>query len=113
MRTIDYIYFSEDVWSQSRVDVMKVFESLNMAYYNIEDPHAGSQVDTYWPTNISEMKMMIETRPRYPSSKLTLTIANLTKGTIIRFVDINLNSNVKFDVDLFLEDSQRNFLNSF
>ena len=90
---------------------MKVFESLNMAYYNIEDPHAGSQVDTYWPTNISEMRMMIETRPI--QNKLTLTIANLTEGTIIRFVNINVNIDVEFDVDLFLEDSQRNFLNSF
>ena len=83
-----------------------------MAYHNT-DQNEGSRFDNYLPSNMTEMKMIIETRPRYPSNKLTLTIANLTKGTIIRFVDINLNSNVKFDVDLFLEDSQRNFLNSF
>ena len=92
---------------------MKVFDSLEVSYYNTEDDNGGSIVDNYTPTNMTEMKMMIETRPRYPSNKLTFTIANLTRGKITRNIALYFNSFVIFDVDLFLEDSQRNFLNSF
>ena len=56
--------------------------------------------------------MMIQTRPSYPSNKLTFTIANLTKNKAIRFFDINLELNEQFDVDVILEDPNRNFLNS-
>ena len=93
--------------------MMKVFHSFDMSYYNTADRNARSQTDTYLSINMTEMKMMIETRPRYPSNKLTFTIANLAKGTTIRYIDIEIDPNVTFDVDLFLEDSRRNFLNSF
>ena len=89
---------------------MEVFEYLEMVYYDTEHQNV---FDTYWPTNMTEMKMMIETRPRYPSNKLTFTIADIAKGTTIRYIDIEIYSNATFDVDLFLEDSRRNFLNSF
>ena len=92
---------------------MKVFEGLEISYYNSEDQNGGSIVDSYTPTNMTEMKMMIETRPRYPSNKLTFTIANLTKGKIIRYFCLYFNSNATFDVDVSLEDSNRNLLNSF
>ena len=92
---------------------MKIFKSLEMAYYNIGDLNAGSQFDVYLPSNMTEMKMMIETRPRYPSNKLTFTIANITKETTIRYINMDFNSNATIDVDIFLEDSTRNFLNSF
>ena len=88
--------------------MMKRFKYLEMAYYK----PPSFEYYSYWPANMTEMKMMIETRPRYPSNQLTFTIANITKGTI-RFVNIFLSSDAKFDVDLFLEDSKRNFLNSF
>ena len=93
---------------------MKVFVSFDMAYYNTSDQNAKSQTDTYFATNMSEMKMMIKTRPRYPSNKLTFTIANLAKGKTIRIININfeIDSNAKFDVDLFFEDSKRNLLNT-
>ena len=91
---------------------MKVFKSLDLFYYNTSDQNAGKQYDTYLPTNMTEMKMMIETRPRYPSNKLTFTIADIVKGTTIRYININFNSNAKFDLGVFLEDSKRNFLNS-
>ena len=89
---------------------MEVFDFLNIIYHNTTDQNLGSKepiLDTYWSTNMTEKKMMIETRPRYPSNKLTFTIANITKGTNIRFLDIILNLNAKFDVDLLLEDSKR------
>ena len=92
---------------------MEVFKYLEMAYYNIEDQNARSQFDTYNTTDMEETKMMIETRPRYPSNKLTFTIATIAKGRTMRYLNINFNSNANFDVDAFLEDSKRNFLNSF
>ena len=92
---------------------MKVFDSLEVSYYNTEDDNGGSIVDNYTPTNMTEMKMMIETRPRYPSNKLTFTIANLTRGKIIRYVDLIFNSITIFNVDVSLEDSKRHYLNSF
>ena len=89
---------------------MKVFKSLDLFYYNTSDQNAGKQFDTYLPRNMTEMKMMIETRPRYPSNKLTFTIANIAKGKTIPFINIALNLNAKFDadVDAILEDSKRN-----
>ena len=92
---------------------MEVFEDLYISYYNTEDENGESLYDYYSPTNMTEMKMMIGTRPRYPSNKLTFTIANLTRGKIIRYVDLIFNSNTIFDVDVSLEDSKRNYLNSF
>ena len=70
--------------------------------------------DFYGPTKMSEMQMMIDTRPtRYPSNKRTFTIADITKNKQIRTLDIYLNLSAKFDVNVLLEDSKRNFLNSF
>ena len=57
--------------------------------------------------------MIIETRPSYPANKLTFSIANITKNKAIRFFDINLNLNGQFDVDVTLEDPNRNLSNSF
>ena len=62
-------------------------------------------------TNMTEM--IIKTRSSYPSDKITFTIADLTKNKAIRFFMIGMNLNGLFDVDLVLEDSQRNFLSSF
>ena len=92
---------------------MKVFESFDMAYYNTTDQNAIEQLYSHWPANMTKMKLMIETRPRYPSNKLTFNIADIAKGTTISFININIDSNATFDVDLFFEDSKRNFLNSF
>ena len=91
---------------------MEVFESLEVAYYKI-DADQNHEIEIILSSHMEEMEMIIDTRPRYPSNKLTFTVANITKGTNIHFIDINLNSSVKFDVDVLLEDSKRNFLNSF
>ena len=91
---------------------MKVFKSLEMAYYINADQNAGIQFDSFWPTNMTEM--MIETRPRYPSNKLTFTIANnLVKGTTFQFFNIYLSSYGESNIDIFMEDSKRKFMNSF
>ena len=59
------------------------------------------------------MEMMVDTRLTYPSSKLTFSIANITKHKVIRFIDIQLILNGKIVVDTVLEDSKRNFMNLF
>ena len=90
---------------------MNVFESLELSYDNITDQKRGFY--SFLPTNMVEMKMMIKTRPRYPTNKLTFSIANQAKGKHIHFVKIKLDSDADFHVAVSLEDSKRNFLNSF
>ena len=87
------------------MDVLEVFESADLKY-----DYDNINISF---TNMTEMKMMIETRPRYPSDKYTFTIADITKNKHIRWCDIGLNLKRRFDVDVVLEDSQRNFLSSF
>ena len=82
---------------------------MDLSYFNITYEITESQNDYFWLTDM----VTITTRPTYPSSKLTFTIANETKNKDIRFFTIGLTSNKQFDVDLVLEDSKRNFLNSF
>ena len=96
------------------MDVLKVFHSVENMYFNVTDGISKNQIDFYDVKTMREMNMIIETRPRYPSTKLTFTIANITKGKTIRWFNINsLNLNGRFDIDLVLEDSQRNLLSSF
>ena len=45
----------------------------------------------------------------YPSDKLSLNIANLTKSKVMRWFNMEFQLNGKYDVDILLEDSQRNF----
>ena len=63
-------------------------------------------------SEMSDRKMLIDTRPRYPSNKLSFTIADIMNNTSIRFFNIFLNLNEQFDVAVVLEDSQRNLLSS-
>ena len=83
---------------------MEVFEGI---YLDIRDQIVNLSVE-----KIREMKMMIETRPSFPSHKLTFTIDNLTKDKAINYFEIVLTLNEQYDVDLVLEDSKRNFVNS-
>ena len=91
----------------------KTFGGMQLVYHNITDQNADIQMEYFDVSNMTEMKMMIETRPRYPSNTLTFTIANITKHKSIFCFNIELNLNERFDVDVVLEDSQRNFLGSF
>ena len=99
-------YFSGDILAQAKLDVLEVFDWVTLEIKNTDE------IDLE-VANMTEMKMMIGTRPRYPSNKLTFTIANLTRGKITRYIALHFNSYVIFDVDLFLENSKRNLLNSF
>ena len=104
---------SQDVWSESKLDVLDVLESTDFTYYVTDNKKTQSKSDSFSVDEMTEMKMIIDARPRYPSNKLSFTIANITKDKPIRFFNIYLNLNEQFDVDVVLENSQRNLLNSF
>ena len=103
---------SQDVWSESKLDVLDVLESTDFTYYVTDNKKTQSKSDSFSVDEMTEMKMIIDARPRYPSNKLSFTIANITKDKPIRFFNIYLNLNEQFDVDVVLENSQRNLLNS-
>ena len=98
--------------TESRLDVLEVFDLIDLVYYNITERKTKSNSDKYWLTNLTDM-MLLETRPSYPSNKLTFTIANITRDKDIRFLNIYLILNGQFNVDLILEDSKRNFSELF
>ena len=99
--------------ANAKLDVLNVFNSIDNVYYNITDDVAENQFDSFSIKNMIEMKMLIETRPSYPSNKITFTTADITKGRTIRFININFwNLEGQFDLDVVLEDTQRNFLSS-
>ena len=102
---------SEDVWSKSKLDVSDVVERTEFNYY-LTNQRTYSESDFWGVRDMLEKNMMIETRPRYPSEKVSFTITNMTKDKPIRFFNILLNLNAEFDVDVILEDSQRNLLSS-
>lgn len=95
--------------------MLEIFESIDLMYYNITDEITESETDDFGLnlTDKAGMTMTIDTRPTYPSSKLTFTIADVAKNKAIRFFNIYLTSPEQFDVDVVLEDSKRKFLNSF
>ena len=95
--------------------MLEIFESIDLMYYNITDEITESETYDFGLnlTDKAGMTMTIDTRPTYPSSKLTFTIADVAKNKAIRFFNIYLTSPEQFDVDVVLEDSKRKFLNSF
>ena len=87
--------------------MLDVFGAIDLSYY-ITDQKTKSKSEWFWVREMTE-KIMIETRPRFPSDKLSLTIADITKDKLIRYFCIYLK-NGQFDLNVILEDSQRNFL---
>ena len=84
------------------MDVGEVFHRIDLYYKSRDQSLLDLTV-----TNMTKMKMMIATRPSYPSNKLTFTIANLTKDRVIRYLDFVIQLNQQYDVDVILEDSKR------
>ena len=100
---------SQDILADAKLDVLNVFHSMERTY---STPLPGSYTK-YGIKKMTEMNMLIKTRPRFPSNKLTFTIPNIIKGLTSRgFLILLFNLNGRFDVDVVLEDSQRNFLSS-
>lgn len=89
------------------LDVSEVFHGLEMEYDQSFD---GLFFDL---SNMTEMKMVIDNhRPSYPSTKLTFTETNLINDKIVKYFNIFIDLNEKYDVDVVLQDSKRNLMNS-
>ena len=106
-------FLSPDILADGVFDMSEVFDSVQLAVKNRTDEITEDQADDFNFTNLTEMKMMIETRFRYPSDKIIFTIADATKHKPIRYLNIFLVMKGQFDVDLVLEDSKRNFRSTF
>ena len=91
--------------------MLDVFYGVDFNYY-VNDERTMNKIDEFGVSEMIANNMMIKTRPRYPSDKLSLTIADITKDKLIRYFCIYLK-NGQFDLNVILEDSQRNFLSSF
>ena len=104
---------SEDILTYGKLDVLEAFKSMDLHYYNInEDITESKWTDLLGVKQMTDIKMIIKTRPRYPSDRLTFSIANITKHRVILFFNIWLNLTGQFYIDVVLEDSLRNFLSS-
>ena len=90
--------------------MLDVFHSTELKYFTKTDGKTAMRHDVFELGDISEM--MIETRPTYPSDRLTFSQANITGAQSIRYFNIFFNLNNQFDVNVILEDSKRNFLKS-
>ena len=95
--------------AEGKFDVSEILDSIALVYHNITNEISKSKDDEYNLRKMTEMMMMVDSRPTYPSSKLTFSIANITKNKATRFFNIYLNLNGTVDVDIILEDSKRNF----
>ena len=94
------------------MDVSEVFDSIELVYYKVTDQNKRSNFDEYKFLDMELRMMMLESRPSYPSNRLTFTISNIIRDKDLRILNIYLNLTRQFDVDLILEDSKRNFINS-
>ena len=93
--------------------MLEVFDLVDFVYYNMTDRITKSNSEKYWLTNLTSKMMRLDKRPSYPADKLTFTIDNITRNRDIRFLNVYLNLNGQFDVDLILEDSKRIFSELF
>ena len=53
-------------------------------------------------------EIMLESRPSFPSDKITLNISDITKHRHIRYLTFIFNCTDKFGLETVFEDSQRN-----
>ena len=88
--------------------MFEAFESMNLQFSSRDPSLIGLTV-----TEMTEMNMMIDARPSYPSNKLTLNIANLTRDKAIRYLVFYVNLNQQYDIDVILEDSKRGIFKLF
>ena len=105
-------YLFKDILTLGKLDISEAFNGIDIEYYNINEDYRKSRFDSFGVREMTKEKMMIKTRPRYPSDRLTFSIANITKHRVILFFNIWLNLPGQFYADVVLEDSKRNFLSS-
>ena len=75
-----------DIWRGSKFDVLDVFHKSELKYFTKTDGKKSMRHDVFERRDISEMK--IETRPTYPSDRLTFAQANISRALSIRYFNI-------------------------
>ena len=83
-----------------------MFEYGNLEYYSGPGDCENRKLKRkgFWRKDFQ----LNNTRANYPSDKLSLNIANLTKSKNIRWFNMYFQLNGKYDVEILLEDSKRN-----
>ena len=82
-----------------------MFEYGNLEFY--QGPGERRKMTRKW--FVLQDVQMNTTGSNYPSDKLSLNIASLTKSKWMRWLNMYFQLNGKYDVEILLEDSKRNF----
>ena len=106
-----FISPSQDILEASKFDIISAFNGLELVVYHESSGEIELQVYNLTLTVKDMEKMMVETRPCYPTDKLTFSIADLTRDKTIQFLGLMFFSNkseYKFNsISIMLEDTQR------
>ena len=103
-----FISPSQDILEASKFDITSAFAGSEFIAYHERSGERELQVYDLNLTVKDMEKMMVETRPCYPTDKLTFSIADLTRDKTIQFLGLMFNSSHrKYDISVMLEDRQR------
>ena len=91
------------------MEVLEVFDVTILASYTIIDGEKKLFYEKFDEDKMSEMR--IETRPSFPSDKITISLSNITRDRNIRYFSAVFDFNKKFGLEVLFEDSLRNSLN--
>ena len=72
------------------MDVSEVFDSIELVYYKVTDQNKRSNFDEYKFLDMELRMMMLESRPSYPSNRLTFTISNIIRDKDLRILNIHI-----------------------
>ena len=80
-----FISPSQDILEASKFDIISAFNGLELVVYHESSGERELQVYNLTLTVKEMEKMMVETRPCYPTDKLTFSIADLTRDKTIQY----------------------------
>ena len=96
-----FLPYLSDTLKKTKYNLSGVFESGMMAYYS-----ENRNVKNNW---FGRKDFQLNTSgTTYPSDKLSLNIANLTKFKRMRWFNMFFQLNGKYDIEVLFEDSKRN-----
>ena len=93
-----------DIYNLSKFNVSEILKpDARLFYYTFSN---GEKQRKY--LRIPLWDVLVNNRVNYPSDRLVFSISNLTTHKTIRWLNLMMNLNGKYDVQLLLEDSRRN-----
>ena len=101
-------HFSDTI-QKTKYNLSGIFERGNLAYYTGSGESIKLKRNWFGRTDFQ----LNTTGTTYPSNKLSLNIANLTKSKLMRFFNMYFQLNGIYDVEILLEDSRRKFHSFF